>query len=91
MYEEGQVILKTTLFAFNLIKYEKYLSWVEIEREHNENLAPISSPGDVGFILTSPMIHCSLIFLLAPILLPLVEFSVSFEGSRTTSFILDKV
>ena len=33
MYEEGQVILKTTLFAFNLIKYEKYLSWVEIERE----------------------------------------------------------
>lgn len=33
MCEESQVILKTTLFRFNLVKYEKYCLWVEIEKE----------------------------------------------------------
>ena len=32
MCEEGQVILKTT-FQLNLVKYEKYCLWVEIERK----------------------------------------------------------
>ena len=75
MCEEGQVILKTT-FQFNLVKYEKYCLWVEIERkrDHDENLAPIPSPGTCWYYATSPVIHYSLQFF------PLGKIFCKFQG-----------